>query len=86
VGGGVGEENFFSHGRESAADGRDETGFADAAGEREDGTDGRASLFLAYRCGFGQVLAILAGLFEDAFEGEPASGYAFAGVLQGVGD
>jgi hypothetical protein len=86
VRGGVGEEDFFSHRRESAADGGDKTGFADAAGEREDGEDGRSGLFLAYWCGFGQVLAILAGLFEDAFEGEPASGYAFARVLQGVGD
>jgi hypothetical protein len=84
--GGVGEEDFLSHGRESAADGGDETGFAYAAGEREDSEDGRAGLFLAYRCGFGQVLAILSGLFEDALEGEPASGDAFAGVLQGVGD
>jgi hypothetical protein len=31
-------------------------------------------------------MAILAGLFEDALEGEPASGDAFAGVLQGVRD
>src|SRR6267378_4111072 len=35
VRGGVGEQDFFSHGRESAAYGSDEAGFADAAGERE---------------------------------------------------
>jgi hypothetical protein len=81
VGGGVGEENFFSHGRESAANGGDEAGFANAAGEREDGTDRGAGFFLAYRCGFGLFLTIVAGLFEDALESEPASGYAFAGVL-----
>jgi hypothetical protein len=86
MGGGVGEEYFFSHGRESAAYGGDEAGFADAAGEREDGTDRRAGFFLAYGCGFGLILAIRAGLLEYAFESEPASGYAFAGVLQGVGD
>ncbi len=88
VGGGVGEKDFFSHGRESAAYGGDEAGFADAAGEREDGTDRGAGFFLAYGRGFGLILAILtivAGLLEDALESEPASGYAFAGVLQGVG-
>jgi len=85
VGGGVGEKNFFSHGGEGAAHGGDETGFSDASGEREDGEDRRAGFFLAYGCGFGLVLAILAGLLEHTLEREPARGYAFAGVLQGVG-
>ena len=34
----------------------------------------------------GWVVVILTGLLEDAFESKPASGDAFAGVLQGVGD
>ncbi len=85
MGGGVGEEDFFSHGGERAAYGGDEAGFADAAGEREDGTDWRAGFLLTYRCGFGLILAVLAGLLEDALESEPAGGYAFARVLQGVG-
>ncbi len=83
VGGGVGEEDFFSHGRESASDGGDEAGFADAAGEREDGEDRGAGFFLANGAGSG--CGLLAGLLEDSLEGEPAGGDALAGVLQGVG-
>src|SRR6267378_2697614 len=83
VRGGVGEKDFFSHGREGTTDCRNEAGFADAAGEREDGTDRRAGFFLAYGRGFGLILT---GLFEDALESEPAGGYAFAGMLQGIGD
>src|ERR1700723_3819950 len=81
VRGGVGEEDFFSHRRESAADGRDEAGLADATGEREDGKDRCAGFFLADRWG---LSLLLAGLLEDTLERVPASGDALARVLQCV--
>jgi hypothetical protein len=82
VRGGVGEENFFSHGRESAAYRRDETGFTDSAREREDCKDRGASLFLTDGCSLGLIMS---GLLEDAFERVPAGGDALPGVLEGVG-
>ena len=53
VRGRVGEEDLLSHGRESATDGGDEAGLADATGEREDGEDWRAGFFLAHGRGLG---------------------------------
>jgi hypothetical protein len=83
VGGGVGEKNFLSHRRERTANSRNETGLADATGEREDGEDRGAGLLLTYRR---DLRLVLAGLLEDSLEREPAGGDALARVLKSIGD
>jgi hypothetical protein len=81
VGSGVGEENLLAHGGESTAYRCDKAGFADSAGEREDGEDRGAGFLLTYGCSFGLVLA---RLLEDALECVPTGGDALSGVLESV--
>src|ERR1700723_2041275 len=83
VRGSVSQQDLLAHRRERTADGGDQAGLANAASEREDSEDRGAGLLLTHR---GCLRQLLTGLLEDAFEREPASGDAFARVLQGIGN